>query len=264
MRKSNLFGRYVLASAAALMMFAWTTETRAWTETVLHSFAGGSDGNGPLGGVIVDKTGNTSFGNTTNAFTATDRYVRITVTGASAGWASFYECQVYGSTGSGGPPAPTGLTATAASTSQINLSWTASSGATSYNVKRAGVSGGPYTIIATGITGTAYSNTGLAAGTPYYYVVSAVNANGESANSTEATATTLSPPPVAPTGLSAVAQKSPGKIKLTWTQSSSPGITQNKVYRSTTGSAGPYSLRATLSATTTYRFRTGLWSHLLL
>src|SRR2546430_3711203 len=63
MRKSNLFGRYALASAAALMMFAWTTETRAWTETVLHSFAGGSDGNAPFGGVIVDKTGNL-FGTT--------------------------------------------------------------------------------------------------------------------------------------------------------------------------------------------------------
>jgi len=96
-----------------------------------------------------------------------------------------------------GPPqpplAPTGLTATAASSSQINLSWTASSGATSYNVKRATVSGGPYTPVATGVTGTTDNDTGLAASTAYYYVVSAVNAAGESANSTEASATTLTP-----------------------------------------------------------------------
>ena len=91
------------------------------------------------------------------------------------------------------PAAPTGLTATAASSSQINLGWTASSGATSYNVKRATVSGGPYTTIATGVTSTSYNNTGLAASTAYYYVVSAVNSAGEGANSTEATATTLTP-----------------------------------------------------------------------
>ena len=46
---------------------------------------------------VVDKTGNTTFGDTSNAFTATARYVRVTVTFASSsGWASFYECKVYG------------------------------------------------------------------------------------------------------------------------------------------------------------------------
>jgi hypothetical protein len=45
----------------------------------------------------VDKTGNTTFGDTTDAFSATARYVRVTVTFASSsGWASFYECKVYG------------------------------------------------------------------------------------------------------------------------------------------------------------------------
>jgi hypothetical protein len=91
------------------------------------------------------------------------------------------------------PAAPAGLSATAASSSQINLGWTASSGATSYNVKRATVSGGPYTTIATGVTSTSYNDTGLAPSTAYYYVVSAVNSVGEGANSTEATATTLTP-----------------------------------------------------------------------
>src|SRR5258708_7097809 len=67
------------------------------------------------------------------------------------------------------PPAPpTGLAATAVSTSQINLSWTASSGATSYNVKRATVSGGPYTTIPPGVTATSYNDTGLAARPTYY------------------------------------------------------------------------------------------------
>ncbi|WP_317972620.1 cellulose binding domain-containing protein, partial [Paenibacillus sp. CCS19] len=86
------------------------------------------------------------------------------------------------------PAAPTGLTA-AAGNAQAALSWTASSGATSYNVKRAATSGGAYTTVATGVTGTTYTNTGLTNGTTYYYVVSAVNSAGESANSSVASAT---------------------------------------------------------------------------
>jgi beta-glucanase (GH16 family) len=45
---------------------------------------------------VVDKTGNTATGNTSDSFSATGRYVRITITGASAGWASAYEFKVYG------------------------------------------------------------------------------------------------------------------------------------------------------------------------
>ncbi len=91
------------------------------------------------------------------------------------------------------PAAPTWLVATAVSSSQIVLSWATVSGATSYNVRRATVSGGPYTLIAAGVTGTAFSDSGLPASTTYYYVVTAINGAGESANSTQANATTLSP-----------------------------------------------------------------------
>ena len=46
---------------------------------------------------VVDKTANTTLGDTSDPFTATARYVRVTVTFAStSGWASFYECKVYG------------------------------------------------------------------------------------------------------------------------------------------------------------------------
>jgi hypothetical protein len=41
-------------------------------------------------------TGNTNYGDTSDSFTATGRYVRITVTGSSSGWASAYEIKVYG------------------------------------------------------------------------------------------------------------------------------------------------------------------------
>jgi hypothetical protein len=63
--------------------------------------------------------------------------------------------------------------------------------------------------------------------------------------------------PLLPTSLTALAARQPGKITLAWTQSPSHGITQNKVYRSTTGSGGPYSLIATLSPATTFS-QTGL------
>ena len=86
------------------------------------------------------------------------------------------------------PTVPTGMSARAASGLQIGLNWTAAPNATSYYVKRATVSGGPYTNIATVKTGTSYTDTGLTAGSAYYYVVSAVNPDHESANSTEASA----------------------------------------------------------------------------
>ena len=85
------------------------------------------------------------------------------------------------------PAAPTGLTATAGN-GQVSLTWNASAGATSYNVKRSTASGGPYTTISSPTT-TSYSDTSVTNGTPYYYVVSAVNSAGESANSTQASAT---------------------------------------------------------------------------
>jgi oligosaccharide reducing-end xylanase len=90
------------------------------------------------------------------------------------------------------PAAPTGLTATAGNT-QASLSWTASSGATSYNVKSATVSGGPYTTIAN-VTATSFVNTGLPNGTTYYYVVSALNTSGEGTNSSQASATPTAVP----------------------------------------------------------------------
>jgi aryl-phospho-beta-D-glucosidase BglC (GH1 family) len=90
------------------------------------------------------------------------------------------------------PAAPTGLTATGGD-AQVSLSWNSSVGATSYNVKRALTSGGPsYATVLAGLTSTVATDSSVSNGTPYYYVVSAVNGIGEGSNSTEATATPLS------------------------------------------------------------------------
>jgi len=85
------------------------------------------------------------------------------------------------------PAMPTGLTATAGN-AQVTLSWNASSGATSYHVKRGTTIGGPYTQVGAPTT-TSDTDTGLTDGTPYYYVVSALDSAGESANSGEVNAT---------------------------------------------------------------------------
>ncbi len=81
------------------------------------------------------------------------------------------------------PSAPGSLAATPA-TEQAMLEWTASAGATSYNVNRATTSGGPYTTVAN-IPGTEYVDTEVIGGTTYYYTVSALNIGGEGANSAQ-------------------------------------------------------------------------------
>jgi hypothetical protein len=93
----------------------------------------------------------------------------------------------------GPPAAPTGLTATPGNT-QVALTWNASGGATAYDVKRSTVSGSGYAVVSSP-TATNYTNTGLTNGTTYYFVVSAKNAQGSSANSAQASATPTGTPP---------------------------------------------------------------------
>jgi hypothetical protein len=79
------------------------------------------------------------------------------------------------------------VTATASST-EIRLNWLLAGWATSYNIKSSTNSGGPYTLVATNVTGGCYTNTGLTPGKIYYFVVSSMNATAESANSAEVSA----------------------------------------------------------------------------
>lgn len=75
----------------------------------------------------------------------------------------------------------------------VNLSWNSVSGATSYTVKRATTSGGPYTMLGT-TAQAAYTDSNVVNGTTYYYVVSASNSVGESPDSPEASAKPASTP----------------------------------------------------------------------
>jgi endo-1,4-beta-xylanase len=88
------------------------------------------------------------------------------------------------------PATPTGVSATAASSSGITVGWTAVSGASGYKVYRSGTSGGTYSLLGSPAT-NAYPNTGLPANTTYFYKVSAVNAGGESPLSGAVSAKTM-------------------------------------------------------------------------
>ncbi len=95
------------------------------------------------------------------------------------------------------PSAPTGLTATASSSSSIGLSWSAVTPPANCTISSYGVYGSTTNgftpsssnLIAS-VTGTTYSNTGLTASTTYYYRVEAVDAAGSSTASAQASATT--------------------------------------------------------------------------
>lgn len=132
------------------------------------------------------------------------------------------------------PAVPANLVATAGN-AVVTLTWTASTNATGYNVKRSTTQGGPYTQLAAPTTPT-YTDSAVTNGTKYYYVVSAFDAAGESANSAEVSATpAIQVVPAAPTNLKATAGNA--QVSLTWTAST--GATSYHVKRGTTN-GGPY------------------------
>lgn len=126
------------------------------------------------------------------------------------------------------PLPPTGLSA-AAGSAQVSLAWNQSAGAASYNVYESAISGGRYTKVGSA-TGISSMVTGLTGGMTYYFVVTAVNALGESGYSDQAGATLLSG---TPTDLRASAGDA--QVSLTW--NAVLGAAAYKVYQSADGSA---------------------------
>lgn len=91
------------------------------------------------------------------------------------------------------PPTNVGAVAGACDSGTITVSWTASAGATSYDVYRSPTSGGPYSSLGNVASSPFVNNSSLTAGNTYYYVVQARNAGGPSANSSQASAVAPSP-----------------------------------------------------------------------
>lgn len=223
----------------AQVSLAWTASSGATSYTVLRSTTSGS-------GYVAIVTGLTVTNYSDTGLTNGATYYYVVRAANSAGTSgNSSQANATPAAPPSPPAAPTGLMATAGN-AQVSLSWTASSGATSYNVLRSTTSGSGYATVATGITATSYTSTGLTNGTLYYFVVQAVNSAGTSGNSSQASATPSSPgsPPAAPSGLTATAGN--GQVSLGWTASS--GATSYNVLRSTTTGSG-YASIASVSAT---------------
>jgi hypothetical protein len=160
------------------------------------------------------------------------------------------------------PAAPSGMTANAVSTSQINLGWIDNaSNESGFKLYRS-LDKVSWTVIATlGPNVTSYSDTGLAADTQYYYKARAFNGAGNSSYSN--TAGSYTGVPAAPGSLAATVQSS-SQVKLTWTDNAS-NESGFIIERSTDGTAFAYlttvganvqSFTDTdLTASTTYYYR---------
>ncbi|HJV35201.1 fibronectin type III domain-containing protein [Geomonas sp.] len=157
------------------------------------------------------------------------------------------------------PVQPTGLTATAGD-SQVTVSWNSVTGASSYNIYYGTAAG--VTTAATKVSSSATSQlvTGLTDGTTYYFVVTALSANGESITSSEVSATPVLLPPVKPSGIIV----SGGDTQATVQWNSVTGATSYNIYYSTTsgqelsgtkiaGAVSPQVVTG-LTNTTTYYF----------
>ncbi len=165
------------------IILAWNASGGAASYNLYRSTTAGGEGTTPY------KTGlyGTSYADT-GVVASTPYY--YTVTAVNAGGESAPSNEANATTGTSALPAPTGLTATAVSSTEIDLSWTAVVGATSYNLYRGITPGGegntPYK---SGINKATYSDVGLTNGTTYYYFVTALSGGVEGDPSEEVYAT---------------------------------------------------------------------------
>jgi titin len=162
----------------------------------------------------------TSFSNISGLSPNTQYFYRVRANNASGN--SAFSNEANATTLAGPPTAPSGLAATAMSSSRIDLAWTDNSGdEDGFKIERkTGAAGSYVQITKVGANVTSFSNiSGLSPNTEYFYRVRAYSANGNSAFSNEANATTLAGPPTAPSGLAATAMSS-SRIDLAWTDNS--------------------------------------------
>lgn len=144
--------------------------------------------------------------------------------------------------GTAKPAAPSTLNAVSGN-AQVSLLWGASTGATTYSLYYATTSG-VTPVNGTkipGVNANSYTHSGLTNGTTYYYVVTAVNANGESAASPQASATpsTPAPPPAGAPLAPDTLHAAPGDSKVSLLWATSTGAATYNVYYATTQGVTP-------------------------
>jgi hypothetical protein len=149
------------------------------------------------------------------------------------------------------PAAPTGLSANAGNAT-VALNWTASTGATSYNVYRGTTPAGESaTALASGITTTTYTDSTAVNNTTYYYMVAAVNGGGTSPMSNEASATpVLAKPTISSFTANPASIASGSSSTLSWATTGAVSIAITPGTFTSTAASGSTSVSPT--ATTTY------------
>ncbi len=158
-----------------------------------------------------------------------------TVTGLNPGLTYFFELTAVNGGGQSAfstessatliPAAPTGLSA-ASGEGDVVLSWTPSSGASSYNVFQGTAAGAESTTAVQSVTAARATLSGLTNGSAYFFTVQAVNAAGTSATSSEVSATVL---PAQPVGAAASAGN--GSVTFSW--SAAAGAVSYEVFEVT-------------------------------
>jgi fibronectin type 3 domain-containing protein len=218
------------ATGSSQIKLTWTAYSKAISYTVLRA-------NAPVAPATVPgpyaPVGNASYETYTDSNLTPDTTYYYMVTGLTMTGSTLPSNSADATTTT---MIPLGLYAQAMGTTTINLTWTPTVGATGYNILRGTASGGPYAQIGTSI-GATYADSGLTAATPYYYVVQSTNGAIVSADSAEATTTTLA---VAPANVVATAIGT-SQIGLTW--NASVGAVSYIVLRGT-ASGGPYQFLA--------------------
>jgi mono/diheme cytochrome c family protein len=207
---------------------------------------------------LVATIGASSTYTDTNLVAGTSYYYRVSVSN-SAG-TSGYSNIVNVTLGAAAPAAPTSISGSAASSSQINLTWVDNSNnETGFKIEQASSNAGPFNLVATtAANATGYTVSGLNSSTTYYFRVKATNSVGDSVATTYIGITTLASGaavPSSPTNLSATAVSST-QINLSWTDTSA-SETGFKVERATSQN-GAYSVVATLGANVVSYSDTGL------
>ena len=188
-------GFTVSGTGPTTLNLSWNASTGATSYTVV-TYTGGQSvysGSGTSASVS-GLTCNTSYSYSLTASNAQGTSANTIASGST------YVC----------PPAPpSGLSATAASQTQINLSWSAVTGATGYYVYR-------NSSYLTSTSATSYSDIGLTCNTSYSYYIVAYNAGGSSGVSNTANATTVVCTPATPTGLSVTPGSLCTQMNLAW------------------------------------------------
>jgi len=159
-------------SANSIIKLSWAATANTTSYTVKRSLTAG----GPYTAIQANITG-TTFVDPTPAYEVSNYYVVTALVGTTE---SAVSNEVFGSV----PPAvPTNVVAVS-DNGKVNLTWSVADGASTYKIKRATTSGGPYTEIGT-VSTTSYVDNTVTDGTAYYYVITSKGSTLESAISSE-------------------------------------------------------------------------------